>query len=125
MLHIFPSPPDAGKSHVTVAGWYVNDIEAVVDSLTVHGVRFERYDQPQIATDEKGIAILGTSANRSCCTGSGKSLSMIPRQRRHVGARTSSPGSPASSPSSPAMTIHCRPRKVVSAHLSSASEARL
>src|SRR5208283_3190480 len=49
MLHIFPSPPGAGKSHTTVAGWYVND------------VRFERYDQAQIATDEKGIAVLGTS----------------------------------------------------------------
>jgi hypothetical protein len=44
-----------------VAGWYVNDIEAVVDNLTENGVRFERYDQAQIATDEKGIAVLGTS----------------------------------------------------------------
>ena len=61
MLHIFPSPPDAGKSHATVAGRYVNDIEAVVDNLTANGVRFERYDQPQIATDEKGIAVLGPS----------------------------------------------------------------
>ena len=61
MLHIFPSPPGAGKSHTTVAGWYVNDIEAVVDNLTANGVRFERYDQAQIATDEKGIAVLGTS----------------------------------------------------------------
>jgi hypothetical protein len=39
----------------------VNDIEAVVDNLTANGVRFERYDQTQIATDEKGIAVLGTS----------------------------------------------------------------
>ena len=44
-----------------MAGWYVNDIEAVVDNLTANGVRFERYDQPQIATDEKGIAVLGPS----------------------------------------------------------------
>ncbi len=44
-----------------MAGWYVSDIEAVVDDLTANGVRFERYDQPPIATDEKGIAVLGSS----------------------------------------------------------------
>jgi hypothetical protein len=61
MLHVFPSPGDAGKSHATVASWYVNDLEEVVDDLTANGVGFERYDQPPIATDEKGIAVLGSS----------------------------------------------------------------
>lgn len=60
-LHIFPAPPDSGKSHATVAGWYVSDIEAVVDDLTANGVSFERYDQPPIVTDDKGIAVLGSS----------------------------------------------------------------
>jgi catechol 2,3-dioxygenase-like lactoylglutathione lyase family enzyme len=61
MLHVFPSPGDAGKSHATVASWYVNDLEEVVDDLTAKGVGFERYDQPPIATDEKGVAVLGSS----------------------------------------------------------------
>lgn len=61
MLHVFPSPGDAGKSHATVAGWYVNDLEEVVDDLTANGVGFERYDEPPIATNEKGIAVLGSS----------------------------------------------------------------
>jgi hypothetical protein len=39
----------------------LNDLEEVVDDLTANGVGFERYDQPPIATDEKGIAVLGSS----------------------------------------------------------------
>jgi catechol 2,3-dioxygenase-like lactoylglutathione lyase family enzyme len=60
-LHVFPSPDDAGRSHTTVAGWYVDDLEAVVDELAGNGVSFERYDQPPVATDEKGIAVLGST----------------------------------------------------------------
>jgi hypothetical protein len=59
MLHVFPSPGDAGTSQATVAGWYVDDIESVVDDLTANGVGFERYDEPPTATDEKGIAVIG------------------------------------------------------------------
>ena len=58
-LHVFPSPSGAGASRATVAGWTVNDLEAVVDELTAKGVEFERYDEPPIQTDEKGIAVLG------------------------------------------------------------------
>jgi hypothetical protein len=58
MVHVFPSPSDAGKSRATVAGWYVDDLEQVVDDLTASGIRFERYDQPPITTDEKGIAVM-------------------------------------------------------------------
>ena len=32
-LHVFPSPSGAGASQATVAGWTVNDLEAVVDEL--------------------------------------------------------------------------------------------
>lgn len=61
ILHVFPSSGDAGRSHATVAGWYVDDVEEVVDDLTANGITFERYDQPPVTTDEKGIAILGAS----------------------------------------------------------------
>ena len=77
MLHIFPSPPDAGKSHATVAGWYVNDIEAIVDNLTADGVRFERYDQAHIVTDEKGIAVLGTSKGAWFKDPDGRTLGLL------------------------------------------------
>jgi catechol 2,3-dioxygenase-like lactoylglutathione lyase family enzyme len=56
-IHIYPSPENAGKSTATVAGWDVDDLEAVVDELTSKGVTFERYDEPN--TDEKGIATVG------------------------------------------------------------------
>jgi catechol 2,3-dioxygenase-like lactoylglutathione lyase family enzyme len=60
-LHVFPSPGSAGGSRATIAGWTVDDLEAVVDELAASGVSFERYDAPQITTDEKGIAVVGGS----------------------------------------------------------------
>jgi hypothetical protein len=36
----------------------VEDLEAVVDELAANGVSFERYDEPRIITDEKGIAVV-------------------------------------------------------------------
>jgi catechol 2,3-dioxygenase-like lactoylglutathione lyase family enzyme len=60
-LHVFPSPAAAGASGATVAGWTVDDLEQVVDELTANGVTFERYDDEQISTDEKGIAVFGDS----------------------------------------------------------------
>jgi catechol 2,3-dioxygenase-like lactoylglutathione lyase family enzyme len=35
----------AGKSPATMATWYVDDIEQVVDELTAAGVKFARYDE--------------------------------------------------------------------------------
>jgi len=61
MLHVFPSGDAATASGATVAGWYVPDIEPVVDELTANGVAFERYEGSQFATDEKGIATVGES----------------------------------------------------------------
>jgi catechol 2,3-dioxygenase-like lactoylglutathione lyase family enzyme len=55
-LHVYPSPASAGRTAGTLATWYVDNVEAVVDELTARGVRFERYDDPPIKTDEKGIA---------------------------------------------------------------------
>jgi catechol 2,3-dioxygenase-like lactoylglutathione lyase family enzyme len=60
-LHVFPSPGNAGASGATIAGWAVDDLEAVVEKLTANGVGFERYDEPPITTDEKGIAVVGGS----------------------------------------------------------------
>jgi hypothetical protein len=54
-------PGDAGTSGATVAGWFVEDVSAVVDDLTASGVAFERYDGPSLKTDEKGVAVVGDS----------------------------------------------------------------
>jgi catechol 2,3-dioxygenase-like lactoylglutathione lyase family enzyme len=59
-LHVFPSAA-ARASGATVAGWTVDDLERVVDELTANGVTFEQYDEGQISTNEKGIAVFGES----------------------------------------------------------------
>jgi catechol 2,3-dioxygenase-like lactoylglutathione lyase family enzyme len=56
MMHVYLSPEHAGGSTATLASWYVDDVEGVVDELTANGVAFERYDEGPIITDEKGIA---------------------------------------------------------------------
>jgi catechol 2,3-dioxygenase-like lactoylglutathione lyase family enzyme len=43
----------AGKSEATLATWYVDDIDAIVDELTAAGVEFARYDD--FEHDAKGI----------------------------------------------------------------------
>jgi predicted enzyme related to lactoylglutathione lyase len=48
----------AGQSRHTVAGFRVDDIEAVVSSLRERGVVFEEYDLPDLKT-ENGIAAVG------------------------------------------------------------------
>lgn len=56
VMHVYSSPEHAGKSTATLASWYVDDVESVVDELTSKGVVFERYDEEPIITDGKGIA---------------------------------------------------------------------
>lgn len=58
-IHVYPSAENAGKSTATLAGFEVSDVEAAVDELTANGATFEQYDQGEIKTDEKGIAVLG------------------------------------------------------------------
>jgi catechol 2,3-dioxygenase-like lactoylglutathione lyase family enzyme len=58
-LHVYASPAHAGKATATLATWYVADIEEVVDELASNGVSFERYADPSLKTDEKGIHELG------------------------------------------------------------------
>ncbi len=54
-LHVYASPAHAGKATATLATWYVADLEEVVDELRSRGVTFERYDDPSLGADEKGI----------------------------------------------------------------------
>jgi catechol 2,3-dioxygenase-like lactoylglutathione lyase family enzyme len=54
-LHVYASPENAGEATATLATWYVGDLEAVVDELRSSGVTFERYDDPSLKADAKGI----------------------------------------------------------------------
>jgi len=56
VVRVYLSPEHGGKSTATLASWYVDDVEGVVDELTSRRVDFERYDEGPIITDEKGIA---------------------------------------------------------------------
>ena len=52
---IYPKPNHQPASF-TVLNFPVDNIEKAVDDLTAKGVAFERYDMPNIKTNEKGIA---------------------------------------------------------------------
>jgi catechol 2,3-dioxygenase-like lactoylglutathione lyase family enzyme len=51
-LNVYQSAT-AGKTAATLATWYVDDIDQIVDELTASGVEFVRYDQ--FEHDAKGI----------------------------------------------------------------------
>ncbi|MDL4815327.1 VOC family protein [Actinomadura opuntiae] len=51
-LNVYQSAT-AGKTPATLAVWYVDDIDQIVDELTSSGVEFVRYDQYE--HDAKGI----------------------------------------------------------------------
>src|SRR5215469_6968037 len=51
-LNVYQSAT-AGKTPATMATWYVDDIDQIVDELISSGVRFIRYDQ--FKHDAKGI----------------------------------------------------------------------
>lgn len=53
-LHVYPSPTHAGSSTATLATWYVDDVEQVVEELSSRGVTFEHYEG--LTTDERGIS---------------------------------------------------------------------
>ena len=56
-VHVFPSP-NARASGATVAGFVVDDVEALIDELSAKGVTPEQYGDP-FTTDEKGLARMG------------------------------------------------------------------
>jgi catechol 2,3-dioxygenase-like lactoylglutathione lyase family enzyme len=53
---LYPTP-NAGTSQASQAFWEVEDIEREVAELMARGVKFEKYDMPDI--DEKGISTDG------------------------------------------------------------------
>jgi len=54
-IFIYLAPDNAGKSPATLAGWFVDDLDATMQELASRGVTFERYDQPGLRTDENGV----------------------------------------------------------------------
>jgi catechol 2,3-dioxygenase-like lactoylglutathione lyase family enzyme len=54
-IFVYLSAENAGRSPATQAGWFVDDLDATMDELAARGVSFERYDQPGIETDERGV----------------------------------------------------------------------
>jgi catechol 2,3-dioxygenase-like lactoylglutathione lyase family enzyme len=54
-LHVYMSPTHAASATATLATWYATDLEQVVTELASKGVTFERYDDPMLKADEKGI----------------------------------------------------------------------
>ena len=52
---IYPKP-DHEPATFTVLNFPVADVDAAVDDLTARGVAFERYDEPELKTDDKGIS---------------------------------------------------------------------
>ena len=57
---LFPSMGKASGDHTQV-GFTVDDVEAEVAELTKAGVTFEKYDFPELKTDDNGIADIGDS----------------------------------------------------------------
>jgi catechol 2,3-dioxygenase-like lactoylglutathione lyase family enzyme len=52
---VYLTPENAGKSPATLAGWDVDDFDRTMEELSARGVAFERYDQPGLKTDERGV----------------------------------------------------------------------
>jgi catechol 2,3-dioxygenase-like lactoylglutathione lyase family enzyme len=48
--------PDHKPATFTILNFPVDDVDRAVDRLKSTGVKFEKYDQPGIRTDERGIA---------------------------------------------------------------------
>lgn len=53
-VFVYPKPNHQAATF-TVLNFLVEDIDVAVDELTGKGVAFERYDEPMMKTDEKGI----------------------------------------------------------------------
>ena len=51
--------PNHQPATFTVLNFQVSDIDQTVDELTKLGIGFERYDQPDLKTDKKGISRQG------------------------------------------------------------------
>ena len=54
-IFVYLQPDNAGMSSATLAGWTVDDLDQIMDELRSRGASFERYEQPGITTDERGV----------------------------------------------------------------------
>jgi catechol 2,3-dioxygenase-like lactoylglutathione lyase family enzyme len=54
-VFVYRSPDHAVTSGATVAGWFVDDLDAEMRAMADRGVAFERYDGPGVTTDEHGV----------------------------------------------------------------------
>jgi catechol 2,3-dioxygenase-like lactoylglutathione lyase family enzyme len=54
-IFVYLSSTNAGTSSATVAGWFVDDLEQTMDELTARGAVFQRYAQPGLTTDKRGV----------------------------------------------------------------------
>ena len=54
-LMVYPKD-DHEPATYTILNFPVDDVDAAVDKLTAAGVKMERYDRPEMAQDDKGIA---------------------------------------------------------------------
>jgi predicted enzyme related to lactoylglutathione lyase len=58
MLYIYEYEGGGSKAGYTAATWLVDDVEKAVKDMSNRGVTFERYNRPDLETDERGIADL-------------------------------------------------------------------
>jgi catechol 2,3-dioxygenase-like lactoylglutathione lyase family enzyme len=72
----------AGKSPATMATWYVDDIEQVVDELTAVGVEFARYDEfdHDAKASPRGLAAVASHGSRTQTATPSQSKPMPERQ---------------------------------------------
>lgn len=54
-IFVYPKP-NHQPATFTILNFLVDNVDTAVDKLNSTGVRFERYDLPDIKTDERGIA---------------------------------------------------------------------
>jgi catechol 2,3-dioxygenase-like lactoylglutathione lyase family enzyme len=54
-IFVYLSAQNAGRSPATLAGWSVDDLDETMDELASRGVVFERYAQPGLETDDRGV----------------------------------------------------------------------
>ena len=55
---VYPKPNHTPATF-TILNFPVDNIDDAVDELTKRGVSFEKYDEPEIKTDEKAIIVAG------------------------------------------------------------------
>lgn len=53
---VYPKGAQHTPASFTILNFPVDNVDRAVDELTRRGVTFERYNQPDLKTDEKGIA---------------------------------------------------------------------